>query len=345
MNPLPESLRAGLVGLGLVAASEVVLGEPVSGGVSSEVWRADLRDGPVCVKQALDRLRVEATWQVSTERSAFEAKWFAVVDELLPGCACPLLGFDAPTRVLVLEWLDPAHNPVWKQHLLRGEVDSGVAQLLGGRVGQIHAALADPERFEERFRADGLFRALRLDPYFTVTAERRPEHAIALLALRDRTARSACTVIHGDVSPKNVLLTGDGPILIDAECASWGDPAFDVAFCLNHLLLKAVLLPRQADPLRAAYDAFIAAYLPLVTWESAKELETRAATLLPALALARVDGASPVEYLDEQAGRPQVRQIVAPLLTNPPETFADVAEHWFAHLPGAQRVAEHSHVD
>lgn len=344
-TPLPEPLRAGLVGLGLVGADEMVLGEPVSGGVSSDVWRADLRDGPVCVKQALHQLRVEATWRVSTERSAFEADWFAVVDELVPGCACPLIGFDAPTRVLVLAWLDSAASPVWKQDLLRGQVRPDIAQLLGDRVGQIHAALADPNRFAERFRANELFRALRLDPYFTVTAKRRPEHADALLALRDRTARSARTVIHGDVSPKNVLLTGEGPVLIDAECASWGDPAFDVAFCLNHLLLKTVLLPHIADQLRVAFDAFVAAYRARITWEPAEALEARAATLLPALSLARVDGASPVEYLTEQSGRPLVRGLVAPLLSTSPATLAAVADHWFSQLSTADHSPERSVVE
>jgi aminoglycoside phosphotransferase (APT) family kinase protein len=143
-------------------------------------------------------------------------------------------------------------------------------------------------------------------------------------------------VIHGDVSPKNVLVGPRGPLLVDAECATWGDPAFDLAFCANHLLLKAVFKPHLATALHEAFDALVGSYLAGVTWEPVEEVEGRAASLLPALALARVDGASPVEYLDEQAGRPQVRARATALLERRPTRMAEVAAGWF---PNATAVA------
>ena len=116
-------------------------------------------------------------------------------------------------------------------------------------------------------------------------------------------------LVHGDVSPKNILVAPRGPVFLDAECAWYGDPAFDLAFCLNHLVLKSFWVPQPRLP--ECFDALKDGYLSRVTWESG--LEERVATLLPALLLARVDGKSPVEYLDEEK-RGQVRQLARRML-------------------------------
>lgn len=334
--PLPAELCAGLVRLRLVSPDQHLAGEPVSGGVSSDIWRADLPGGPVCVKRALERLRVAVSWTVSTTRTGFEAAWLAAAGEVMPEAACPLIGFAADERVLVMRWLDPATHPVWKAQLLDGHVDAAVARELGRRVAILHAGLSDEGRWRDGFQAGDLFQALRLDPYLGVTGQRHPRFQAMLEDLARRTAARGWTVIHGDVSPKNVLVGAQGPLLVDAECATWGDPAFDLAFCANHLLLKAVFKPHLATALHEAFDALVGGYLAGVTWEPVEEVEGRAASLLPALALARVDGASPVEYLDEQAGRPQVRARATALLERRPTRMAEVATDWF---PNATAVA------
>lgn len=333
--PLPAGLQAGLVRLGLVGPDQPVEGEPVAGGVSSDIWRADLAGGPVCVKRALGQLRVAVTWTVPTIRTGFEAAWLAAAGDVMPEAACPVIGFAAEEGVLALRWLDPATHPVWKAQLLGGQVDVPVAAELGRRVAAIHAGLSGESRWRGVFDAGYLFQALRLDPYLRVAGERHPRYRAALGELARRTAATGRAVIHGDVSPKNVLVGPAGPLLVDAECATWGDPAFDLAFCANHLLLKAAGQPRLSPALHRAFDALVASYLAGVSWEPAAELEGRAASLLPALALARVDGASPVEYLDEQHGRPQVRAWALPLLERPPTRMGEVASSWFPQAEAA----------
>ena len=320
-------LGAGLVALGLAEEGTPVAGAPLTGGVASDIWRADLATGPVCVKRALGRLRVDAEWVVPTSRTAFEASWLLAADAALPGAVCPVLDFDEASGVLVLGWLSPDEHRNWKAELSAGRVDATVAAALGDRVGRIHAALADRRRFATTFAASELFRALRLDPYFAVTASLHPDLADVLAALATRTATIGLTVIHGDVSPKNVLVGAHGPVLVDAECATWGDPAFDVAFCVTHLLLKAVWHPNDAAALLAASQAFSATYHTHVDWELPDVLEQRAATLVPALALARVDGASPVEYLDDPT-RARVRRRAAELLLHPPDGLDTLHDRW-----------------
>ena len=114
----------------------------------------------------------------------------------------------------------------------------------------------------------------------------------------------------------------------DAECAWWGDPAFDLAFVLNHLLLKCLWTPAARDDFLRCFDALSASYLAQVDWEPGAAVERRAAALLPGLLLARVDGKSPVEYLTEDAQREVVRRVAGPLLHDAPARLSDVSDAW-----------------
>ena len=150
---------------------------------------------------------------------------------------------------------------------------------------------------------------------------------MALRALSADTAATRLALVHGDVSPKNILVGAAGPVLLDAECAWYGDPAFDIAFCLTHLLLKCLWRPAFARGYLACFDALARAYFSAVTWEDAAALDARAARLLPALLLARADGKSPAEYLDEEA-RTRVRRFAKPFVVAPPDTVDAIRHRW-----------------
>ncbi|WP_369021517.1 hypothetical protein [Verminephrobacter aporrectodeae] len=130
------------------------------------------------------------------------------------------------------------------------------------------------------------------------------------------------------MSPKNILRGPQGPVFLDAECAWYGDPAFDLAFCLNHMLLKCLWRPAHAAAFLACFDALAAAYLDGVDWEPRTCIEERSARLLPGLFLARVDGKSPVEYVTQAAQKQQVRALAVPLLQTPPQRLAQVRAAW-----------------
>jgi aminoglycoside phosphotransferase (APT) family kinase protein len=144
------------------------------------------------------------------------------------------------------------------------------------------------------------------------------------MALFETTAETRLALVHGDVSPKNILAGPDGPVFLDAECAWYGDPAFDLAFCLNHLLLKCLWVPAVAPKFLEAYSALAEAYLAGLSWEGRNELEERTARLLPGLMLARVDGKSPVEYLAE-SGKAIIRRAARALLAEPVQRLGNVA--------------------
>jgi tRNA A-37 threonylcarbamoyl transferase component Bud32 len=307
----------------------VARGRPLSGGVSSDIWQVLLPDGrEVCIKRALAKLKVAADWRAPVVRNRYEARWLARAAEAAP-CSVPrLLGQHAGTGTLAMQWLPPEDHPVWKGRLRDGHADAGFAAEVGRRVARIHAHAARRPALSADFPTDQLFHAIRLEPYLVATAKVHPDLAPALTALVARTAATKVTLVHGDVSPKNILVGPRGPVFIDAECAWWGDPAFDLAFVLNHLLLKCLWTPRAAGDFLLCFEALATAYLAGVQWEAPAVLEARAASLLPGLFLARVDGKSPVEYLTDDAQKDRVRRVARALLLAPPDRLRTVRAAW-----------------
>lgn len=322
----PGELRRIMSALGLARPGERVLVTPLSGGISSSISRIDLASGSYCLKQALPRLKVTKDWRVPVERVFAEIRWLRVAAAIVPGHVPRVLGQDDATRCFVMDFLGTDHVG-WKAELLAGRTDARVAGEVGDVLGRIHAATADSPELAANFANDDHFHALRLEPYLLEAARVHPALAGTLTALADRTGTTHRVLVHGDVSPKNILLGPRGPVLLDAECAWYGDPAFDLAFCLNHLLLKSALMPRQLDALMQAFAAMVGAYFVHARFEPRAALETRTASLLPALALARIDGKSPVEYLDEP-GRARVRAWAIAMLQTPPPDLAALARTW-----------------
>jgi hypothetical protein len=121
-------------------------------------------------------------------------------------------------------------------------------------------------------------------------------------------------------------------VFLDAECAWYGDPAFDLSFCLNHFLLKCLWRPQWTSGYLECFDALVAAYRSHIHWELPDALEARAARLLPGLFLARVDGKSPVEYVTDEADRNLVRTVARPLIIEPVGQLAEIRTRWLAAL-------------
>jgi Ser/Thr protein kinase RdoA (MazF antagonist) len=325
-------VRAALERLGLLAPGETARFAPLPGGVSSDIWRVETGGRCFCVKRALPKLKVAQDWHAPVERSRFEQAWLAEAGRLVPDAVPHLLGFDAEANLFALEWLDPASHRWWKGELLAGRADPEVAAEAGRRLGAIHAGTAGRESIARAFATDAIFESIRLDPYLRATARVHPDLAGALHGLADTTASTRRALVHGDISPKNILLGPRGPIFIDAECAWYGDPAFDLAFCLNHLLLKCMAVPGAAADVLASFDRLAEAYLGQVDWEPRRALEVRAAHLLPGLLLARVDGKSPVEYLTSEDDKAHVRGLARSLLANPAAELAHVRAAWSEQL-------------
>lgn len=322
----PAALSLMLRDTGLLSADEPIKVTPLTGGVSSSIFRVELASGTYCVKQALPKLKVASDWRAPVERVFAEIDYLHYVNTTIADVVPPVLATHAASGAFVMPYLPPAHWHNWKGLLLTGRVSLATAQHIGYVLGRVHRTSAAQPELAARFANAANFMSLRLDPYLLETGRRLPALTTALQAIVARTESHTSVLLHGDVSPKNILVHADDPariMLLDAECATWGDPAFDLAFLLNHCLLKAIHLPASRQELLAAFDTIIGSYRAQVDWEPWTDLAARAGPLLAGLMRARVDGKSPVEYLDD-AAQHRVRVITEPLLLDGAATLVQL---------------------
>ncbi|MGQ7848623.1 phosphotransferase family protein [Granulosicoccus sp. 3-233] len=325
MPEFERRCRSLLSSLGLCQPEDIHTIRRLSGGVASDIAAVSFAEQTVCVKFALEKLKVQEDWFAPEHRGKAEFAWLQAAGRIVPDAVPMLHGWSDADNGFAMEFLDHPDIRLWKTELLNGCEDTGEATAVADTLGRIHAASTSDGFDHSPFDNSADFESLRLEPYLRFTARQHPDIAATLNALADQLAASRQVLIHGDVSPKNILLRNDKPVILDAECATMGDPCFDVAFALNHLLLKSFHLPQCRSKLRQAARRFWAQYAPHICWEDARYLESRTVRLLPALMLARIDGKSPVEYLDDDRQR-QVRQCALALIRHPTDTLTQFLE-------------------
>ncbi len=307
---------------------------PLSGGVSNRtVWVGRASGEAWVVKQALDKLRVQVDWFSSPQRIHREALGLRWLADLAPEGTIPAPVFeDHEAHLLAMQAIPQPHDN-WKTLLLAGQVDPGHVRQFAVLLGTIHRR-AHQRRAEVApvFDDRAFFESLRLEPYYAYSAGQVPAASSFLSRLIEETRATRLSVVHGDYSPKNVLVRDGQLILLDFEVIHWGDPAFDLGFSLAHLLSKAhhVMPQRQLFlDAAAAYWYGYAETLGDVPWRIA--LEPRAVRQTLGCLMARVAGRSQLEYLSADEKRRQ-RDIVLDLMTAPPPTVAALVDNFSERL-------------
>jgi aminoglycoside phosphotransferase (APT) family kinase protein len=298
---------------GILAADGTGEVQVLAGGVSADVFAADSSAGRVVIKQALPRLKVAARWEADPGRVIVEAEALRLAAAVAPDSVPQVVDLDPVRHVLLLEHA-PATFRNWKAELLAGRIEPGIAARLGDRLARWHTVTAGRPELTARFGGKTGFVALRIEPFYRAVARRHPHLRERLSGLADRLLSADRCLVHGDFSPKNVLTDGAQVWVLDWEVAHLGDPVFDLAFMTSHLVAKALHRPESGREYRACAAAFLAAYRDAAAAELAAVdlpyLSAHAAALL----LARVDGTSPVDYLDE-AARHRARDLAVNVLT------------------------------
>ena len=317
-----DQLRAD----GVVRHTEARL-VPLTGGVSSEIYRVEDGDDRFVVKRALAKLKVAAEWFADVGRNAHEREFIRYVSQFLPAAVPALRASPEGRDYFVMEFFGDGFEN-WKQLLLKGEASVEHAAQVGELIAMIHRQSAGDEAAERLFDTTENFFQLRIEPYLLATGAKYPDLQPLIEAEAARLVATRQCLVHGDFSPKNILIAGSRMVLLDCEVAWYGDPAFDLAFLLNHFFLKGLLHAPSEPGFKPMIHAFWHAYQ---TTRPTPELDARVAHLLLMLMLARVDGKSPVEYLD--APRQElVRAFVREQLPLPQRSVSDVADAWFERL-------------
>lgn len=277
----------------------------LGGGVSNQVILAETREQRLVIKQSFGQLRVEQEWLSDRTRIAREAaamRWVnASAVAAVPGVRIPrVLVEDTENFALAME-AAPPEAEMWKTRLFAGHLETEPARRAGLLLGTLVSASYRNANAIALFGDQTCFDQLRIDPYYRATARRHPNLATWFEQLMADSAARAIALTHGDWSPKNLLVTPDALWAIDWEVIHYGDPAFDVAFLLNHLLLKSLVMPE----LRVQICDLARNFLWAFNSACPEEVALNGATCqhLPALLLARVDGKSPAEYLTDDMRR------------------------------------------
>jgi len=197
---VPAEFAQALRELGLVGPGTVV-GAPLTGGVSSDIWRIDTAQGPICAKRALAKLRVAADWRAPIERNLYEARWMRVANTACPGSAARVLGQHPALGVLVMNYLPAASYSLWKALLREGNADPATARQVGRVLGQIHSYSAARAELADDFPTDAIFFDIRLEPYLLATARRHPELAVRLENLVEVTRAQRVALVRAPAPP------------------------------------------------------------------------------------------------------------------------------------------------
>ena len=300
---------------------------PLGGGVSCEIYLVEDGRERFVVKRALPKLKVKADWFADINRNRHEWEYIRYVSKFLPD-AVPALKYCSGTdNYFAMEHLNGSYSN-WKQMLLAGEAKAEHATCAANLLAQIHRySTGDPEA-RKAFDTTQNFFQLRIESYLLATGAKHPALRPRFEAEAARLAGMRECLVHGDFSPKNILISPARMVLLDCEVAWYGEPAFDLAFLLNHFFLKALFHAPRDVGIRPMIETFWSEYQTL---RPSPEIEPRAGRLLLMLMLARVDGKSPVEYLDSP--RQQfIREFVQSELPGENYSLPHITNSWFNRL-------------
>ena len=282
---------------GLITGNATV--EVLTGGVSCVVLAVANAEVDLVVKQALPELKTKAKWVADQRRAIVEADAMRIYHSITPNSVPELIDIDPDNFTLTMSRL-PHSCTNWKQDMLEGRVYPEMGEKLGTVLAQWHNAAAQSAEIKDKFMEDSLFEQLRVSPFYRSVKDKNPNLHNVISNLIDEITTIKTTLVHGDFSPKNILATSDhSPIVLDFEVAHTGNPVFDLAFVSAHLLCKVIRAenPSERTDLIATANNFLAAYRQTSRLSVAESLPQHVALI----ALARVEGVSPVNYLDQSA--------------------------------------------
>lgn len=329
----PAELRAWLTHQELVAPGVEFRCSCLAGGVSNKTVLVALPDRALVVKQALEQLRTAIEWRSPRERVHREGSALRSLSGRLQGLRVPSwVAEDHGQQILAMAAVPTPHENL-KDRLLAGPLPERIGWRIGAGLASLHAAAAaDGAAWRALFADRTFFESLRLEPYYGYAGQQVPaarpwlERLIADCRMRQQT------LVHGDFSPKNILLQGDDLWLLDYEVMHWGDAAFDLGFCLAHLLGKARHLPALRPALLAeALALFTAVQTRSPAAGSDAQWETYVVRHTLGCLLARIAGRSTFEYLDADQ-RLRQRNAVLVMLANEPADLPTLVETWRQNL-------------
>jgi len=294
-----DTVIAYLIEKQIISASDQAEVEVLTGGVSNVVLAITTKNQKMVLKQALAELMVAQKWEADQRRAIVEANAIALFHKLSPDQVPNLVFLDPERFILILDRV-PVGSTVWKSDLLDGVINPDIAEVLGRTLAQWHNFGEKDKEARMQFMEDSLFEQLRIDPFYRFVAAKNEALKPVITKLINEIEGDKTTIVHGDFSPKNIMVAMNDEIyILDFEVAHVGNPVFDLAFLIAHLVCKFF---RTDDRLHAKLLANTASSF-VKEYEKIRPISPSVAKHAALIALARVEGKSPVNYLSVEQQR------------------------------------------
>lgn len=291
-----------------------------TGGVSATVALVSDGKRPIIVKQALAKLKVADNWECDQSRMIIEKNALDIYARLVPSATPAPISYDKENYILIRE-AAPENCPMWKTNLLEGLFDYEVAKEAIEAIAAIHNGTAGDKSVAETFGDGSFFYSLRISPYIQWVAAKYPRLEDASREITSMLMENHLALIHGDYSPKNILVDGRGVCVLDLEVAYYGHPCFDLAFFANHFLLKTVKNKQYGNAYLEMLRYMLHIYFERLTFLEKTKMESDTVRTLAFLFLARVDGKSPAEYITLETDKDIIRRTAMKAIENGTDTF------------------------
>lgn len=309
-----KNRNLSIFGLTKIENNKIININPLKGGVSCEIYKVDTTDKSYCVKKALRKLKVRKNWYADPIRSYYEFLWLKKVKKIFPHSVPRVVEYNKKRNFLIIQYLDNNKYYNLKDELLKGRVNTPVIVSLSKKISYIHANLKSNYN-KKIFQSHNFnFINLRVDPYINELKKKYPILKNKITETANFLIKNNHTVIHGDFTPKNILCSKNKQIILDAEVANYGDPAFDIVSLINHLIIKLIYVNKNKKEFVYALQKSFNIYFSNVTWEDKELIIKRSLSLIPLMILARIDGKSPVEYLKLSKDKNKLRRIALELI-------------------------------
>ncbi|MCL2674265.1 MAG: phosphotransferase [Defluviitaleaceae bacterium] len=287
----------------------------LSGGVSGVTALVVTRERNMIIKQALAKLLVAEEWLCDPSRMEIEALSNEIYHRLVPENAPAVYFYDNENYIFGRE-AAPEHCVMWKTDLMSGKLDFEVAHKVIESLMIVHNECAKDAKVAKDFDDNAIFYDLRISPYLEFILLKHPNLTEYSKPIIHELMNSKITLVHGDFSPKNVVLDGRKVFLTDFEVAHYGHPSFDLGFLSNHLVLKAIHMEKFGKAYLAMLEYVLDVYFTGANYMDNAALEKSFLKLLPLLMIARVDGKSPVEYIVRDDVKQFVRDCAYAIMDN-----------------------------
>lgn len=298
----------------------------LKGGVSSDIFLVKDGNQQYVVKQALHKLNVDDDWFADISRNENEQEFIKYLSSIRTDSVPRLLYTNREHSFFVMEYLANDFRN-WKKEMLNGTFHPGTAKRAAELLADIHATSWKDESLKKRFNKSENFYELRTEPYLVTTGNQHPNLRKLFHQEAERLKTHREAIVHGDFSPKNIMVKNDRMVLLDHEVAWFGDPAFDLSFFLNHLYLKMLFHYKKTSEIQDLTTLIWRSYFQKLGNDKESEMQNRVTRLLLMMMLARIDGKSPVEYLEDDQ-KEFVREFVNKHLSNRPITHEEINRGW-----------------